>query len=43
MALRRKTKPTKALNEQIIDFTATLEDSTIECELLIDQELLRSP
>jgi hypothetical protein len=43
MAPRRKTKPTKASNEQIIDFTATLEDSTIECELPIDQELLRSP
>jgi hypothetical protein len=43
MAPRRKTKPTNASNEQIIDFTATLEDSTIECELPIDLGLLRSP
>ena len=36
---RRQTKPTKALNVQIIDFTTT-EDDTIECELPIDPQLL---
>ena len=37
--LRRQSKPTKALNVQIIDFTTTEED-TIECELPIDPQLL---
>ena len=37
--LRRQTKPTKAPNVQIIDFTTSNED-TIECELPIDLELL---
>jgi hypothetical protein len=36
---RRQTKPTKAPNIQIIDFTTTEED-TIECELPIDPQLL---
>ena len=40
--LRRQTKPTKAPNVQIIDFTTSNED-TIECELPIDPELLLSP
>ena len=40
--LRRQTKPTKAPNVQIIDFT-TINEDTIECELPIDPELLLSP
>ena len=36
---RRQSKPTKAPNVQIIDFTTTEED-TIECELPIDPQLL---
>jgi hypothetical protein len=42
MALGRQTKPTKAPNIQIIDFTATKED-TIECKLPIDPQLLLHP
>jgi hypothetical protein len=38
---RRQTKPTKAPNIQIIDFTTTEED-TIECELPIDPQFLLS-
>ena len=37
---RRQTKPIKALNVQIIDFTTTSDEDTIECELPIDPELL---
>jgi Myb/SANT-like DNA-binding domain len=35
---RRQTKPVKALNVQIIDFSAT-EEETIECELPVDPQL----
>jgi hypothetical protein len=40
---RRQTKPTKAPNVQIIDFTTTGDEDTIECELPIDPQLLLFP
>jgi hypothetical protein len=42
MALGRQIKSTKASNVQIMDFTATKED-TIECKLPIDPQLLLHP
>ena len=42
MALGRQIKTIKVPNVQIIDFTATKED-TIECKLLIDPQLLVHP